>query len=265
MNCRRAQSDIALWAGNDLDEAGLADLQVHLEACPECRKYLTQMQALLQLVDNCPLRDEADEASQAAVEDSLWPSLSTKLVSLPASRYDRFNGWIPAVAVAAVCFAMVLVASPPQSAPPQSTPAGSVTADEDQPELEKPFDNPRSNRILPSGRFNGLSIEELPVDQHQHVPQRRSPAFSEPAPFFGPNLNGFPEEVQEKIRQRLYEFDRFNQRFFPFENMRDDFSRGPENQTPRTQTVFDAGLKVTSVAAASSRRAFFRRLKPRNR
>lgn len=127
MNCRRAQSDIALWAGNDLDEADLPSLQRHLEACPECREYQEQMHQLMQLVEECPLREEGDEASQAVVEDSLWPSLSTQLVSVRTSRSDHFNGWVPAVAVAAVCLAMVLIASPPQARGPQEAPQASVS------------------------------------------------------------------------------------------------------------------------------------------
>lgn len=118
MNCRRAQSDIALWAGDDLDEAGLMGLKRHLAACPECRCYMQEMRLLMRLVEECPLRDEGDDASKCVVEGSLWPSLSTRLVTWPASRGDRFNGWIPAVTVAAVCLAMVLIASPPQMLAP---------------------------------------------------------------------------------------------------------------------------------------------------
>ena len=121
MNCRRAQTDIALWAGNDLDETDRLSLQRHVEACPDCREYQAQMQALMRLVDECPLREQADEASKSALSDSLWPSLSSHLVSLPFRNSDRFNGWIPAVAVAAVCLAMLMVASPQGTFPPNGT------------------------------------------------------------------------------------------------------------------------------------------------
>jgi hypothetical protein len=75
---------------------------------------MSEMQRHMRLVDECPLREEGDEASQRAVEDSLWPSLCAKLTTLSSPRCDRFNGWIPAVTVAAVCLAMVLIASPPE-------------------------------------------------------------------------------------------------------------------------------------------------------
>jgi hypothetical protein len=77
------------------------------------------MQVLMRLMEECPLRDEGDEVSKRAVEDSLWPSLCTRLVTLTSPRCDHFNGWIPAVTVAAVCLAMVLIASPPQMLSPQ--------------------------------------------------------------------------------------------------------------------------------------------------
>lgn len=121
MNCRRAQTDIALWAGNDLSESDCQSLQRHLEACPKCRGYKAHMQAIMQVMDECPLRDEADEASKSAVAGGLWPSLASRLVSLPTPQVDRFNGWIPAIAVAAVCLAMLMVASPQDAFPPKNS------------------------------------------------------------------------------------------------------------------------------------------------
>lgn len=129
MNCKRAQSDIALWAGNDLDESDLSELRIHLQVCPGCRVYLEDMRALLRLMEECPLRDEADGTSQRG--ESLWPMLASRLVSIPAPRTDRFNGWVPAVAVAAVCLAMVLVASPPHLLSPENAPAVSSSAEND--------------------------------------------------------------------------------------------------------------------------------------
>jgi len=88
---------------------------------------MQEMHLLMRLIDECPLREEGDNASKEAVEDSLWPSLSTRLVTLSARRSDHFNGWIPAVSVAAVCLAMVLIASPPGMLAPQEAPSVSST------------------------------------------------------------------------------------------------------------------------------------------
>jgi hypothetical protein len=94
---------------------------------------MQEMQLLFRLVEECPLREDGDEASKRAVEDSLWPSLSTRLVALSPPRSDRFNGWIPAVTVAAVCLAMVLIASPPAMLAPQDAEMVSAVEEESWP------------------------------------------------------------------------------------------------------------------------------------
>lgn len=167
MNCRRAKSDIALWAGNDLDEPSLFGLRNHLQACPACRSYLEEMQALMRLVDECPLRDQGDEISKSAVEASLWPSLSARLVSLPSPRHDHFNGWLPAVAVAAVCLAMVIVASPPQLQTPQDASALSVAAEESW--AVDPASKPLADPVSPR-RMQPLPIPGIPVDVREELP-----------------------------------------------------------------------------------------------
>jgi hypothetical protein len=165
MNCSRAQSDIALWAGNDLDESSLSCLRRHLAACPACRGYLAEMQALMQLVDDCPLREEADQASQEAVEDSLWPSLSTRLVALPVPRGDRFNGWLPAVTVAVVCLVMVLVASPPRLQTPDDVHALTATEEAVPGQVQDqaaPITSQRAPRLRIDSMPVGFRPEELP-------------------------------------------------------------------------------------------------------
>lgn len=190
MNCRRAQSNIALWAGNDLDETDLPCLQRHLEACPECREYKEQMHALMQLVEECPLRDEVDEASKSAVEHSLWPSLSTRLVETPPRRSDRFNGWVPAVAVAVVCLAMVLIASPPQASSPHEAPQASVeseggwSGEVQEAGFSETARSPASQRIQEP-------IQIFPVRERRPQPPRVGP----------PNLN------QRELERRRQEYE----------------------------------------------------------
>jgi len=129
MNCKRAQTEIALLAGGDLDEASCRALHQHLNRCSECRDYQFQMEELMDLVDESPAKDEADEASKSAVTESLWPSLSSRLVSLPCVKADRFNGWIPAVAVALICLAMFMVASPERAFPTTPVHGSQASAD----------------------------------------------------------------------------------------------------------------------------------------
>ena len=209
------------------------NLRIHLEACPECRKYLEQMQALLHLVDNCPLRDEADEASQAAVEDSLWPSLSTQLVSLPAPRHDRFNGWIPAVAVAAVCFAMVLVASPPQSPPPQSTPS-QFGDGRGRPDRIGSFHAPTSpsrwpqhdlriDRVLPSKNCPWTSASGSPWTIGGCNPLPSTPG---PGSFFGPDDLAEASRRDSRPDPAKISFENFVQQHLPISaNERSHFRR----------------------------------------
>lgn len=128
----------------------------------------------MRLVDECPLRDEGDEASKRAVEESLWPSLSTRLVTLSSPRSDRFNGWIPAVTVAAVCLAMVLIASPPQMLSPQEAPAYSATDGESWP-ASQATSAMRFSSPLP--RWQDRPIPTQPVDT------RNQPGISRPHPI----------------------------------------------------------------------------------
>ncbi len=192
MNCRQAHTDIALWAGGDLDEAGLLSLKRHLEVCLACRCYHEEMRFLMRLVDECPLREQADEASKRAVEDSLWPTLATRLVSLPSPQSDRFNGWVPAVAVAAVCLATVLIASPPQMLAPEEAAVYSSANAED-------WSHPQSSAevVLPR-QLPKVPIATQPADTRfrpARVPQHPfeemlAPGSQDPFPFplhqFGP-------------------------------------------------------------------------------
>ncbi|MCA9073261.1 MAG: zf-HC2 domain-containing protein [Planctomycetaceae bacterium] len=202
MNCRRAQSDIALWAGNDLDETDLHCLQRHLEACPECREYNEQMHALMRLVEECPLRDEADAASKSVVEESLWPSLSTRLATVPTPRNDRFNGWVPAVAVAAVCLAMVLIASPPRVSSPQESSHASVVSEVQETNLSDATSTQRVQeplRILPVQEALGPPPNLADIER-----ERRLEAQEEMDALLG-NRREFrpmsPEEAQLRMRK----------------------------------------------------------------
>jgi hypothetical protein len=84
-------------------------------------------------------------------------------------RTDRFNGWVPAVAVAAVCFAMVLVASPPQLLRPQDAAAVPVAAEDDwtinnSPQAHAaPVSSPRPNRVPIVSRPVDLRQQQFPV------------------------------------------------------------------------------------------------------
>lgn len=103
MNCKRAQSEIALWVGGDLDDASIAALGQHLNRCPACDRVRLQMQRAMSALEDQP-------AAESSLHDSIWPEVSKQLPqSLPQG--DRFNGWLPAIAMAAVCCLMLTIAT----------------------------------------------------------------------------------------------------------------------------------------------------------
>jgi hypothetical protein len=69
--------------------------------------------------------EETAGRTGAASDDSLWPSLSRQLPALArgTSPSADFNGWYPAVAVAAVC---LLIVTSAREAPPPPVPASGV-------------------------------------------------------------------------------------------------------------------------------------------
>ncbi|MBW3540403.1 MAG: zf-HC2 domain-containing protein [Planctomycetes bacterium] len=107
MNCKRAQAEIALLAGGDLDDAAEALLDEHLASCSSCRRHWNEMQATL-LVLHEP------EVPADPLHDSVWPTLSMRLSrERRAERVATFNGWVAGLAVAATVLAMISLWSPP--------------------------------------------------------------------------------------------------------------------------------------------------------
>ncbi len=108
MNCEHARRLLPLWVGRDLSDAGDAELlRVHVAACPKCHAQWRRLQSSL---------DALQSVSTAAMEveprsdlrPSLWPRVSAALPECPRGR-DRFQGWIPAVAIALAASLMMAV------------------------------------------------------------------------------------------------------------------------------------------------------------
>jgi predicted anti-sigma-YlaC factor YlaD len=103
MNCKRAQAQIALSVGGDLDDTAERELQGHLESCSCCKRHSEQMNRTWTL-----LSERDDEPADP--HDSVWPDLQ---VRLPNRREllsrARFNGGVVALCVAAVMLAMVSI------------------------------------------------------------------------------------------------------------------------------------------------------------
>ena len=108
MNCEQARRLLPLWVGRDLSDAGDAKtLQVHVTACPTCRalqRRLLQSLDALQSISTAATEVE----QQSHPRPSLWPRVAAALPERPCIR-DRFNGWIPAAAMALAASLMVAV------------------------------------------------------------------------------------------------------------------------------------------------------------
>lgn len=108
MNCEETGRLLPLWVGHDLSDAGDAEaLRIHVASCPKCRERQRRLQQSL---------DALQSISTAAIElnpqsnprPSLWPRVAVALPEWPRGR-DRFNGWIPAAAMALAAMLMIAV------------------------------------------------------------------------------------------------------------------------------------------------------------
>lgn len=110
MNCRQAKADIALWVGEDLQDAQQKEeLRRHLASCPECRAHYKRMKRTFAVLERAD-RDATYDSS-----DSLWPHLAQRISRHSAGSPGRFNGWLPFAAMTAACAILVIVmdARPP--------------------------------------------------------------------------------------------------------------------------------------------------------
>lgn len=124
MNCRQAKSELALWVGGDLTESSALELERHVAVCPSCRTLregLSASHTALQAAAAAPVLRPAHEESttarreanrpRPASDSSIWPAVSARITRSEQSRSQRFNGWVPAMAVSAACVAILFVAA----------------------------------------------------------------------------------------------------------------------------------------------------------
>ena len=108
MNCEQARRLLPLWVGHDLSDAGDAEsLRIHVAACPLCRAQQRRLQESLDALQSISTAATAVEP-QSHPRPSLWPRVAAALPEWPRGR-DRFNGWIPAAAMALAASLMVAV------------------------------------------------------------------------------------------------------------------------------------------------------------
>lgn len=130
MDCHQAQSDIALWVGNDLEEPECLELSLHLDVCPNCARYQQDMQRTWSLLEESMSSDghcqsgRPGQQESTSLSDSLWPALSVRLSTTTRPADNReFPGWIPALALTTVAATLMILVTGPAAGPPQGTDA----------------------------------------------------------------------------------------------------------------------------------------------
>ena len=108
MNCRDAQSDIALYAGGDLDDAArVREVRRHVASCPECREHFKGVKSSLRTLAS------VDQAATWQSAGSLWPSIQRELArprpAAAARVWQQARNWSPLAAVTAACALMLMV------------------------------------------------------------------------------------------------------------------------------------------------------------
>lgn len=117
MNCREARNEIALLAGQDLeDKSRVRQVTLHLHDCPDCRAHQRQLKQALSALEH------ADGTQTYEVRNSLWPKVAARL-DAPRVRVSPLKTWLPIASFMAACLmlAFVLQAPPQQHLPPGAT------------------------------------------------------------------------------------------------------------------------------------------------
>lgn len=139
-DCREAQVQIALKAGDDLDDpVALALLEAHLTNCDGCRRYLARMESTLEV-----LQTSALESPVIPRVPSVWSRVAHQLPQ--RSSYAQFNVWMPTTAMVAACAAMIFVTIVQIE---RSTPFDPMVS----PHLETVFDTESGNSMTSDRQF----------------------------------------------------------------------------------------------------------------
>lgn len=94
---------IALLAGEDLDGGEEATARRHLDECPKCRRHWVKVRGCLDVLERVAVEEAKPYRSlRPAVEARLRPN------AMPW-REKRYNGWTPALSLAAACITLMAV------------------------------------------------------------------------------------------------------------------------------------------------------------
>jgi len=102
--CRKVRHSLALWVGNDLDDAGRLAAQRHLATCPSCREEWQRLQSGHATIES--LRTSRREPPP---EVSVWPSVAMQIRAISEEPVEvEWRDWLPSGALAAACLTLIL-------------------------------------------------------------------------------------------------------------------------------------------------------------
>lgn len=96
------KNQIALLAGDDLEDEQTADVRRSIETCPHCRQHWVRVRGCVDVLDRVGRSEEPMSG------ESLWPAIESRLQRTVSVRPGKFNGWVPALSVAAACVALLV-------------------------------------------------------------------------------------------------------------------------------------------------------------
>jgi hypothetical protein len=111
MTCREARTDLALFAGGDLDDrTRVRELRQHVASCPGCKGHYQSLKSTLKTLGGVGAVD-AFASSTWESQHSLWPSIRRELARPPAQfsasvAFKQLRHWTPFAAMTAACVLM---------------------------------------------------------------------------------------------------------------------------------------------------------------
>lgn len=147
MTCRDVQSDLALFAGGDLeDRTRVRDLRQHVAGCPVCKARYQSLKSTLKTLGNVGPAEGLASATWVG-QASLWPGIRRELARPPvpfsaARALGQLRHWTPFAAMTAACVLMLVTLN--QFSAPREQPVSSRGLGTQPPLALQPADTPRS-------------------------------------------------------------------------------------------------------------------------
>ncbi|WP_145365015.1 hypothetical protein [Stratiformator vulcanicus] len=101
--------DIALLAGDDLEDTQVEPVRSKVDSCPHCKNHWNEVTRSLEVLESTA------EDVTPSIEDSVWPEVSNRIRRTRNIRPSQSEAarWVPAMSFAAACIALFAVTSMP--------------------------------------------------------------------------------------------------------------------------------------------------------